>query len=355
MPISSGQNSNSEKPAYRLSDYRFDYPDELIAAQPAPTRDASRLFVLHKQSGEFEHRRFPDLPSYFSEGDCIVLNRSRVLPARILGKKETGGKIDLLLVEEREDGTWSALSADLKEGRSFSLGGDITGTALARSDSNGWIVRFSVRDLKPYLRDNGFAPLPPYIRRRRRETGEPGGSDLERYQTVYAAEEGSIAAPTAGLHFTPALLDNLRSRGVSVVEILLHVGLGTFLPVTASDVRDHAMLPESFSIDDRAITAIREAKKRGKKVVAVGTTVTRTLETYGENNTRTAGKTSLYITPGHRFKILDGLVTNFHQPESTPLLLASAFAGKSNIMRAYREAIKEKYRLFSYGDSMLIL
>ena len=344
------------------SEFEFEFPDELVADGPAAERDASRLLVL-RRSGGLEHRVFRDLPELLSPGDCVVLNRSKVLPARLAGRKATGGAAELLLISELAPGLWSALATGLKPGVAVDFGGGVSGTAEERAGDGAWIVRFSCDDIRPFLEAHGLPPLPPYIRARRKRQGRadsvPG--DLARYQTVYAKERGSLAAPTAGLHYTPAVLARLKERGVSVAEIVLHVGLGTFRPVVAEDVSAHEMLPERYEVPEAALRTIEAAKARGGRVVAVGTTATRTLETVfagGVGRPPAAplsGDASLYILPGFEFKAVDALQTNFHQPASTPLLLTCAFAGKERVFAAYREAIANRYRLFSYGDAMLIL
>ncbi|MFH2204666.1 MAG: tRNA preQ1(34) S-adenosylmethionine ribosyltransferase-isomerase QueA [Elusimicrobiota bacterium] len=335
---------------FQRTDYRYAFPKSLIAAAPAEPRDASRLLVLDRRQSTLAHRTFSELPEYLDAGDCLVLNRSKVVPARLVGRKPTGGKAELLVVRGAQDGRWHVLSADLKPGGRVELADGATAVAESRTPDGGWLMRFSAADVPALLRRCGEAPLPPYIRKRRRAAGGGAVDDLDRYQTVYAREEGSIAAPTAGLHFTPELLARLRTQGVRIVEIILHVGLGTFLPVSADDIREHAMLAEAFTVPAPARAAIAETRRQGARVIAVGTTATRTLETGGDR-----GETDIFIRPGHRFSAVDALLTNFHQPESTPLLLACAFAGRDRIMAAYREAIEREYRLFSYGDSMLIL
>lgn len=339
----------------RLEDFRFDYPEELVAARPAEPRDSARLLVLDRSSGRLEHRGFADLPGLLRAGDCLVLNRSKVLPARLQGRKPTGGKVELLLVSELGPGRWAALSADLKPGREIDLPGGARASVEGLDGQGRWLLRFSDPDVPGLLRRHGEAPLPPYILKARKN-GSAGTSpvDLSRYQTVYAREEGSIAAPTAGLHFTPEVLAGLETRGVRRAEVVLHVGMGTFRPVTADDVREHRMLPERYEIPGEAAGLLERTRREGGRIVAVGTTAVRTLETWARGG-HLSGETSLYVRPGHEFKAVDALVTNFHLPESTPLILASAFAGRERLLSAYREAFARRYRLFSYGDAMLIL
>ncbi|MBI5594522.1 MAG: tRNA preQ1(34) S-adenosylmethionine ribosyltransferase-isomerase QueA [Elusimicrobia bacterium] len=344
------------------TDFEFEFPEDLVADGPAAERDASRLLVL-RRSGGLEHWVFKDLPDLLSPGDCVVLNRSKVLPARLAGRKATGGAAELLLIAELAPGLWSALATGLKPGVAVDFGGGVSGTAEERAGDGAWLVRFSTEDMRPFLETNGLPPLPPYIRSRRKRQGladsVPG--DLARYQTVYARERGSLAAPTAGLHYTPELLAKLRERGITVAEVILHVGLGTFRPVVAEDVSEHEMLPERYEVPEAAVAALRAAKTAGGRIVAVGTTATRTLETVFANGLAQppaaplSGEASLYILPGYEFKAVDALQTNFHQPASTPLLLTCAFAGKERVLAAYREAIAQRYRLFSYGDAMIIL
>ncbi|TBR22887.1 tRNA preQ1(34) S-adenosylmethionine ribosyltransferase-isomerase QueA [bacterium] len=345
----------------RRSDYEFEVPDELVAAEPSARRDASRLMVL-RRTGGVEHRAFSELPELLAPGDCLVLNRSKVLPARLPGRKATGGAVDLLLLAEVEPGLWRALATGVKEGLTVDVGDGVSAAVTERSGES-WLVRFSTPAVREHLERRGLPPLPPYIRGKRKRAGlaDARPEDMERYQTVYAQERGSLAAPTAGLHYTPELLARLKERGVAVAEIILHVGLGTFKPVVADDVRDHTMLPERYEVPPAAVEAVRAAKSQGGRVVAVGTTATRTLETVfgagvlAEPTAPLTGEASLYILPGRPFAAVDALQTNFHQPASTPLLLTCAFAGRERVLAAYREAIEKRYRLFSYGDAMLIL
>lgn len=348
-------------PRLARGDFEFEAPDELVAAEPAARRDASRLLVL-RRSGGLEHRAFSDLPELLAPGDCLVLNRSRVLPARLTGRKATGGAVDLLLLAETAPGLWSALATGLRPGLTVDVGDGVSAEALERA-GEAWLLRFSTDDVRAHLERRGLPPLPPYIRGRRKRAGlaDARPEDAERYQTVYARERGSLAAPTAGLHYTPELLARLKARGVAVAEVVLHVGLGTFRPVVADDVAAHEMLPEAYEVPPAAVAELRAAKGAGGRVVAVGTTATRTLETVfaagvlAEPTAPLRGQTSLYILPGRRFAAADALQTNFHQPASTPLLLTCAFAGRERVLAAYREAVARRYRLFSYGDAMLVL
>ncbi|HHP50334.1 MAG TPA: tRNA preQ1(34) S-adenosylmethionine ribosyltransferase-isomerase QueA [Moorella mulderi] len=341
----------------RLEDFDFHLPPDLIAQTPVEPRDASRLLVLHREEDRIEHRHFYDLPSYLRAGDVLVINESRVIPARLWGKRvPTGAKIEVLLLEEREKDVWEVL---VRPGRKAPVGtelvfgqGELRAQVIEATLSGGRILRFwgqgrSVRDL---LYSLGETPLPPYIKAKI--------PDPERYQTVYARVEGSAAAPTAGLHFTPRLLDRLRAQGVQIVPLLLHVGLGTFRPVKTEDITQHKMHSEYFEVPVRTAEIVNEARARGGRVVAVGTTVVRALETAATPQGLVQpgkGRTDLFIYPGYRFKVIDILITNFHFPRSTLLMLVCAFAGRERVMRAYQVAVQEGYRFFSFGDAMLIL
>lgn len=333
-----------------LSDYDFPFPEELIAAEAAEPRDSARLMAVDRATGRWSHRVFRDLPSLLSPGDCVVLNETKVLSCRLLGKKKTGGKADLLVVRELEPGLWAALGSGLKAGQGLEFADGLTASVQGLTDEGEYVLRFSETDMHGYFEHSGMAPLPPYIAKKR--LSKPG--DRERYQTVYASNRGSIAAPTAGLHFTQAVFDGLAARGVTTARVTLHVGRGTFRPITAEDAAAHAMLPEWYRLAPEEASKIAAAKR----VVSVGTTTTRTLETLAsrpEGFGPGEGWTSLYITPGRPWRLIGGLITNFHLPKSTPLLLASAFLGREKLLAAYQEAFKERYRLYSFGDAMLIL
>jgi len=332
----------------KISYFDFELPRELIASFPEKRRDASRLMVL-KGHGLIEHRVFRDIAEYLSAGDLLILNNTKVIPARLKGKKETGGKIEILLVKPLGQGRFTVLSKGRYSGTAIFGGG------LTARITEGKIVEFDKEDISDYLWRHGLMPLPPYIKR------EPLPEDRNWYQTVYAEKEGSIAAPTAGLHFTKQILSDLQKRGVKIRYITLHVGLGTFMPVKTETIEEHMMGKEVFEVENSLVNEIKEVKKQGGRVVAVGTTVTRTLEAIfsGHYIKTTAngiiqGSTDLFIYPGYKFKAVDILLTNFHLPRSTPLLLVSAFAGRDTILDAYQEAIKRQYRFFSYGDAMLI-
>lgn len=336
-----------------VSDFDYEYPEELVASAPAEPRDSSRLLVIDRSSPVLVHATFRDLPRFLKPGDCLVLNRTKVLPCRLLGKKSTGGKADLLLVRELGPASWTALSSGLKAGHALVFPGGLTARVDGLTSEGEYRLTFDTADLRPYLAERGLPPLPPYIAKKR----TPSRDDAHRYQTVYARDEGSIAAPTAGLHFTPELLQALSAAGVETAWVTLHVGRGTFRPIAGEDAAAHTMLPESYEVDAPEAERLRAAKARGSRLVAVGTTAVRTLETLAADPrgfVAGSGESSLYITPGHEFRAVDALVTNFHLPRTTPLMLASAFAGRERLLSAYREAVSRRYRLFSFGDACLI-
>lgn len=340
----------------KTSDFFYELPDELIAQTPVEPRNSSRLMILHKDSGNTEHRIFSDLIDYLNEGDCLIMNDTRVIPARIYGVKEnTGAVVEFLLLEQKENDIWECLCKPgkrAKTGTLFSFGeGLLKGEVLGINEEEGSrFVRFSCdENIFSVLDEIGSMPLPPYIKEKL--------TDKERYQTVYSRERGSAAAPTAGLHFTPEMLNEIRSRGIKTGFVTLHVGLGTFRPIKVDDVAKHHMHTEHFILPQETADLINETKKNGKRVIAVGTTTCRTLETVARNGEISAaeGNTSIFIYPGFEFRCIDALVTNFHLPESTLIMLVSAFAGFDNVMNAYRTAVDEKYRFFSFGDAMLII
>lgn len=347
---------------FRLSKMRieeFDYtlPRSLIAQYPSPQRGDSFLMILHRHRGTIEHRVFRDISNYFNPGDLLVMNNTRVLPARLIGKKETGGKIEVLLIPSM-NGTqkeWEVLikgSGKVKQGVRIQFEQDLYGEVEEVKDGRAKICFSSQGEITDILQRIGHIPLPPYIKR------QDESLDKDRYQTVFAERDGSIAAPTAGLHFTHSLLQSLRDQGVTITSITLHIGVGTFAPVKAMDIEDHRMEAEWVEISEEVARGVETAKARGGKVIAVGTTTTRALESFpNENGCVSPGKrmTSLFINPPYRFRVIDGLITNFHLPKSTLIMLVSAFAGKEFLMKAYREAIDKKYRFYSYGDAMLII
>ena len=341
-----------------ISDFDYELPPASIAQEPLPERDASRLLVLDRASGAVEHRLFRDLPDLLDPGDLVVLNRSRVIPARLLGHRAKGGEAEILLVRDRGDGRWEAMvrpGRHLRPGQRVTIDDDLS--VVIETEALGEDGRRQVRllsrqrDLAGALERCGHVPLPPYVRRPDRP------EDRERYQTVYAREPGSIAAPTAGLHFTPAILERLRARGVATAEVVLHVGPGTFRPVTAPRVEDHRVLPEPYVLPPETALAVAQARARRGRVVAIGTTAVRTLEGSAAASgavTAGSGETALVIVPGFRFQVVDALVTNFHLPRSSLLLLVSAFAGRERVLAAYAEAVRSGYRFYSYGDAMFV-
>ncbi len=335
----------------KIENFDFDLPEGLIAKTPAQRRDGSRLLVLGRE-GSIEHRLFSGIKDYLREGDLLVLNDSKVVPVRLSGRKETGGRIEILLVKQNPDGTFVILSRGSYTGRACF--GDGTEAEI----TEGRLARFNRDDMREFLWREGKMPLPPYIRR------APDHRDREWYQTVYAEKEGSIAAPTAGLHFTEGLLGEIAAAGVAIRRVTLHVGPGTFMPVRKSNIEEHRMEPEEFEVDPDLPEAIKKTRNGGGRVFTVGTTTTRTIEallsgryvrTPGSRKETIRGSTDLFIYPGYRFRGVDGLLTNFHLPRSTPLMLACAFAGRENLLRAYGKAVESGYRFFSYGDAMLIL
>ncbi len=338
----------------QLADFDYHLPEELIAQHPAEVRDQSRLLVLGKETGAVSHRRFYDLPSYLVPGDTLVFNDTRVIPARLVGTKtDTGAKVEIFLLSRLTDDRWETLvkpGRKLRPGTTVSFGEDLSGEILSVTDFGGRVVRFSFKGIFEEVLDRlGETPLPPYIHEKL--------LDEERYQTVYSRARGSAAAPTAGLHFTDKLLSSLADNSVNLAFLTLHVGLGTFRPVSAENILDHKMHREYYSIPPAAAQTINSAKERGGRIIAVGTTAVRTLETVARDGRIEAGSgwTDIFIYPGHRFQMVDALLTNFHLPKSTLLMLVSAFAGRENVLAAYREAVAERYRFFSFGDAMLII
>lgn len=335
-----------------LKDFNFELPQELIAQNPPETRGNSRLFVLDRKTQQYTHTMVKNLADYLPENSILVFNDSKVKKARMYAKTETGSTLELLLVEQISHLSWKVMATRAKRLRptkKLFLPGDITATVLG-DEQEFKIIEFSEPITETYMEQFGHIPLPPYIRRS--DTPE----DADRYQTVYAKHMGSIAAPTAGLHFTPEILETLHMHGIQTVFITLHVGLGTFLPVRVQHIEDHVMHEEVFTISDAAAHVLNQGKEQGKPIVAVGTTSLRALESAWNEGKLQAGTrtTNIFIYPGYRFNVIDALFTNFHTPESTLLMLVSAFAGREVILNAYREAIEQKYRFFSYGDAMLI-
>ncbi|MCJ0196717.1 tRNA preQ1(34) S-adenosylmethionine ribosyltransferase-isomerase QueA [Clostridioides difficile] len=339
----------------KTSDFKFDLPQELIAQVPIEDRASSRLMVLDKETGNIEHKVFRDIIEYLNPGDCLVLNNTRVIPARLIGEKlETGGKIEFLLLKRTEEDIWQALvkpGKRAKVGTKFSFGnGKLIGEVVDLSDEGSRIIKFHYDGIFEEILDElGNMPLPPYITARLDEK--------ERYQTVYSKHNGSAAAPTAGLHFTEELLNKIKEKGVDIAFVTLHVGLGTFRPVKVEDVLNHKMHSEYYMVSQEAADKINRAKENGKNVICVGTTSCRTIESACNEDGKmkeTSGWTEIFIYPGYKFKVLDKLITNFHLPESTLIMLVSAICGKDNVLNAYNEAVKERYRFFSFGDAMII-
>lgn len=357
----------------KTSDFYYDLPEELIAQDPLEDRSASRLLVLRRESGEITHRHFRDVKEYLCPGDCLVINDTKVIPARLYGEKtDTGAAVELLLLKRHQDNVWETLVRPGKKcrpGAVLGFGSRMNGAEAAKPEENAAsdylmtaevldvvedgnrLVRFSYEGIFEEILDQlGEMPLPPYITHKLK--------DKNRYQTVYARQEGSAAAPTAGLHFTPELLREIAEMGVKIAHVTLHVGLGTFRPVKVEDVTEHHMHTEYYEIEEEQAALINETKAKGGRIICVGTTSCRTLESASDQEGilhAGSGWTDIFIYPGYRFKIMDGLITNFHLPESTLIMLVSAFAGKEKVFAAYEEAVRERYRFFSFGDAMLIL
>lgn len=338
-----------------VKDFYYDLPQELIAQDPLEDRSSSRLMVLDKITGEVEHRHFKDITEYLRPGDCLVINNTKVIPARLYGVKEgTEAKIEILLLKRKENDIWETL---VKPGKKCKIGtkivfgeGILTGEVVDIVEEGNRLIQFHYEGIFEEILDRlGQMPLPPYITHQLQ--------DKNRYQTVYAKYDGSAAAPTAGLHFTPELLQQVRDMGVEIAEVTLHVGLGTFRPVKETDVLKHHMHSEFYKIEQSEADKINKAKKKGHRVIAVGTTSTRTLESAADENgflTEKSGWTEIFIYPGYQFKVIDALITNFHLPESTLVMLVSALAGREHVLAAYETAVEEKYRFFSFGDAMFI-
>ena len=339
----------------KTSDFYYDLPKELIAQTPIEKRDASRLMTLERTTGAVEHHHFYELPDFLNPGDCLILNDSRVLPARLLGQRlPGGGACEVLLLIDRGDKTWECLvrpGRKMRTGAKLSFGnGELTAEVVGELEGGNRLVRFDYDGIfLEVLEHLGKMPLPPYIKEELQ--------DQERYQTVYSKVLGSAAAPTAGLHFTPELLEKIRAKGVKIGYVTLHVGLGTFRPVKEDTIEDHPMHSEYCTIPQETADLINETRKGGGRCICVGTTSCRTLESWAAEDGHMEAKsgwTDIYIYPGYRFKVMDGLVTNFHLPESTLIMLVSAFAGREHVLAAYEEAVREKYRFFSFGDAMFI-
>ena len=338
----------------KVSDFNYDLPEELIAQVPIEKRDESRLMVLNRKDKTIEHKTFKDIIDYLNPGDCLVRNNTKVIPARIYGKKETGANVEFLLLNNIEGDIWETI---VRPGNKLHVGAKVIfGDGILKAEIIDTMpggtrkVKFEYKGIFNEILDKiGLMPLPPYIHEELKEK--------DRYQTVYAKYDGSAAAPTAGLHFTPELLNKIEEKGVSIANVTLHVGIGTFRPVKEENVEEHDMHSEHFYIKEEDVEKINTAKKNGKRVISVGTTSCRVLETIADENgmvKETEGDTNIFIYPGYKFKCLDGLITNFHLPQSTLLMLVSALADRDFILKAYNEAVKEKYRFFSFGDAMFI-
>lgn len=335
----------------KLSDFDYNLPKELIAKFPHEPRDECRLMVLNRKKKTIEHKIFKDIIDYLEEGDLLVLNDTKVIPARLKGKKKTGANIEIFLLRPFSENQWEVLIKNikrLKEGQEVIIANDFKIKLIEKYEEGKAKVELIGEDINQLIKKYGHIPLPPYIEREDEE------KDKDYYQTVFAKKEGAVASPTAGLHFTERLLKQLEEKGVKKAFCTLHVGLGTFRPIKTEDITKHKMHEEFYQIPDETLQLINETKKKGKKVVAVGTTVVRTLETYAQTNKK-EGFSDIFIYPPYKFKIVDTLITNFHLPKSTLLLLVSAFANRDFILKAYEIAIKERYRFFSYGDAMLII
>lgn len=340
----------------KRQDFYYDLPEELIAQDPLEDRSSSRLLVLDKKTGETQHHTFREIVNYLNPGDCLVINDTKVIPARLIGaKEETGAKIEVLLLKRKQNDVWETLvkpGRKAKPGTRISFGdGLLNGEVIDVVDEGNRLIRFEYDGIFEEILDQlGQMPLPPYITHQLK--------DKDRYNTVYAAHEGSAAAPTAGLHFTPELLEEIDRKGVDIARVTLHVGLGTFRPVKVEDVENHHMHSEFYMIDEKAAEKINGAKARGGRIICVGTTSCRAIESAADENGHLkacSGWTEIFIYPGYTFKALDGLITNFHLPESTLIMLVSALAGRDHVLAAYEEAVRERYRFFSFGDAMLII
>ena len=340
----------------KRQDFYYDLPEELIAQDPLEDRSSSRLLVLDKKTGETQHHTFREIVNYLNPGDCLVINDTKVIPARLIGaKEETGAKIEVLLLKRKQNDVWETLvkpGRKARTGTRISFGdGLLKGEVIDVVDEGNRLIRFEYDGIFEEILDQlGQMPLPPYITHQLK--------DKDRYNTVYAAHEGSAAAPTAGLHFTPELLEEIDRKGVDIARVTLHVGLGTFRPVKVEDVENHHMHSEFYMIDEKAAEKINGAKARGGRIICVGTTSCRTIESAADENGHLkacSGWTEIFIYPGYTFKALDGLITNFHLPESTLIMLVSALAGREHVLAAYEEAVRERYRFFSFGDAMLII
>ena len=337
-----------------VAEFNYNLPEELIAQTPIKKRDESRLMILNKEKQTIEHKTFKDIIDYLEEGDCLVINETKVLPARLYGQKETGAKVEFLLLNQKENDIWECI---VRPGNKLHVGAKVVfgegllhGEVLETLEGGTRKVKFTYNGIFNEILDQiGLMPLPPYIHEELKEK--------DRYQTIYAKHEGSSAAPTAGLHFTEELIEKLKQKGIKIAKVTLHVGIGTFRPVKVEKVEEHHMHSEHYKIKKEDAEIINEAKKKGKRIISVGTTSTRTLESVADENgfiMEAEGDTQIFIYPGYKFKCIDGLITNFHLPQSTLLMLVSSLAGREYILKAYEEAVELKYRFFSFGDAMFI-
>ncbi|MBN1622681.1 MAG: tRNA preQ1(34) S-adenosylmethionine ribosyltransferase-isomerase QueA [Endomicrobiales bacterium] len=346
----------------KLSSYNYSLPKELIAQEPVKKRDQSRLLVLSRKTEEIQHKKFSDFPDYLNPGDCLVINKTKVVPARLYGKRSTGGKTEVLFLNAHNNNIsdrkfLTLVKPYLKPGTRIFFPKNLVGTIEEKTSIGETVLTLSGPPLKEVLEEYGQMPLPPYIKRPKSNESGFNKADKERYQTVFSKDNGSIAAPTAGLHFTKEILDTIRKKGIDICEVTLHVGWGTFKPIRDEDITKHTMLPEHYYIDKSNIKVIEKCIKNDRRIVAVGTTSVRTIETIlsKPKGLNTSGTASLFIYPGYKFKGVKALLTNFHLPHSTPLLMVSAFAGRDKILNAYQKAIEKQYRFYSYGDAMLII
>ncbi|MBN1948150.1 MAG: tRNA preQ1(34) S-adenosylmethionine ribosyltransferase-isomerase QueA [Candidatus Cloacimonetes bacterium] len=339
----------------RTSSYYYDLPSELIAQYPVAGRSESRLLYLHRNNGSISHHYFHEITGFLQPSDILVINRTRVIPARLLGSKPSGAQVEVFLLNQKTDTNWECLvrpGRKIRKGSRINFSGRLSAEVKEELPEGERLIEFSWQgDFWQILEEVGSTPLPPYIRR------EAEAGDRENYQTVYANQQGSVAAPTAGLHFTAKLLQDISIKGIEILEVILHIGLGTFRPVSSENILDHRMHSEFCTISAETADKINLARDQHRRIIAVGTTTTRTLESFARNGILTSGShwTDIFLYPGYEFKIINGLITNFHMPESTLLMLVAAFAGYDNIMNAYQTAVNMKYRFFSYGDAMLIL
>ena len=359
------QNNNDD---LILENYNYDIPQELIAQVPVANRSDSKLIILNRKDKTIQHKNFFDIVNILNENDCLVINTTKVVPARLYGKKNTGGKVEVLFLNPMQQGPKYSvlLKPNIRKDNKIYFDDDYECTFTGLDETGNKIIEFNKNDIKPLLEKHGFMPLPPYIKRKDGLAEKFFDLDKSRYQTIYAKNDGAIAAPTAGLHFTNEILEKLKQKKVTIANVVLHVGWGTFKPILSSNIQQHNMLPEKYILDEENAAKINDALKNKKRIIAVGTTSVRSLETianltgkYNSNNellsiASCSGETEIFIYPGYKFKIVKAMFTNLHLPCSTPLMMASAFAGREFILSAYKEAIENRYRFFSYGDSMFI-